>query len=101
MEVGLVGIETNRWSDYEDDMCYGYTALGAVLVLHACPLSLRYQKEAVHFTKTLHRQRRRRGLGIALQFDHTAATGLATRQRLGSGGRLAIHMALYTCQGER
>jgi hypothetical protein len=64
-------------------------------------LSLRYQKEAVHFTKTLHRQRRRRGLGIALQFDHTAATGLATRQRLGSGGRLAIHMALYTCQGER
>jgi hypothetical protein len=39
--------------------------LGAVLVLHACPLSLRYQKEAVHFTKTLHRQRRRRGLGIA------------------------------------
>lgn len=39
MEVELVGIETNRWSDYEDDMCYGYTALGAVLVLHACPLS--------------------------------------------------------------
>ena len=31
MKVGLVCTETNRWSYYEDDMWYGYTALGAVL----------------------------------------------------------------------
>jgi hypothetical protein len=31
MKVGLVFTEANRWSYYEDDMWYGYTALGAVL----------------------------------------------------------------------